>query len=346
YTVCIAPPEHGAPVWCIIVFPNPTHLPSPAASSAAMIDGEHNTVRPDPGTANDARPPIMFLYLARSRRRSSSSSVHASTPIGSTIASSSATVSSLTQLAPSDPSLSDPCDPMLSSKRTISSFNFPHSTPQRHHGQPCQQLTQQASTQEPASAHISSVRPRAVVRSSAASNPPSQHASGRQTPPHHQQDMIFTIDPNGLHRAVHSAKVSSRFARSTAVRRHLHQQNTRSDDQQATSSSPQPQIASGISNINRFISNTSTSASSSIAFDLSHLSPDATCQQQLERKISVTGRPRVLKTTNTHWHARQTPATELEGMAPPSVMAQLKEELEASRAEVARLQSMLREDVI
>ncbi|KAL6001123.1 hypothetical protein ACLOJK_006850, partial [Asimina triloba] len=53
----------------------------------------------------------------------------------------------------------------------------------------------------------------------------SQHASGRQTPPHHQQDMIFTIDPNGidpsldqrtrgseqfflkLHRAVHSAEV-------------------------------------------------------------------------------------------------------------------------------------------
>ncbi|KAL5978868.1 hypothetical protein ACLOJK_018763 [Asimina triloba] len=60
------------------VFPNPTHLPSPAASSAAMIDDEHNTVRPDPGTANDARPPITFLCLARSRRRSSSSSVHAS----------------------------------------------------------------------------------------------------------------------------------------------------------------------------------------------------------------------------------------------------------------------------
>ncbi|KAL5997147.1 hypothetical protein ACLOJK_008075, partial [Asimina triloba] len=190
-------------------------------------------------------------------------------------------------------------------KRTISSFNFPHSTPQRHHDQPSQQLTQQASTQEPASAHISSVCPRAGVRSSAASNPPAQHASGRQTPPHHQQDMIFTIEPNGvdlrldqhrrgsdqfllkLHRAVHSAEVSSRFARSTAVRRHLHQQNTRSDDQQATSSLPQPQIASGLSNINRFISNTSTSASSSIAFDLSHLSPDATCQQQLERKISV-----------------------------------------------------------
>ncbi|KAL5979055.1 hypothetical protein ACLOJK_018952 [Asimina triloba] len=77
-TVCIAPSEHGAPVWCSIVFPNPTHLPSPAALSVAMIDGEHNTVRPDPGTANDARPPIMFLCLARSRRRSSSSSVHAS----------------------------------------------------------------------------------------------------------------------------------------------------------------------------------------------------------------------------------------------------------------------------
>ncbi|KAL5978814.1 hypothetical protein ACLOJK_018709 [Asimina triloba] len=54
YTVCITPPEHGAPVWCSIVFPNPTHLPSPVASSAVMIDGEHNTVRPDPGTANEA----------------------------------------------------------------------------------------------------------------------------------------------------------------------------------------------------------------------------------------------------------------------------------------------------
>ncbi|KAL5997145.1 hypothetical protein ACLOJK_008073 [Asimina triloba] len=226
-------------------------------------------------------------------------------PIISTIASSLATVSSLPQLAPFDPSLSDPCDPTLFSKRTISSFHFPHSTPQRHHGQPCQQLTQQASAQEPVSAHISSVRPRAGVRPSAASNPPSQHTSGRQTPPHHQQDMIFTIDPNGvdprldqhkrgsdqfllkLHRDVHSTEVTSRFARSTAVRRHLHQQNTRSDDQQATSSSPQPQIPSGLSNINRFISNTSTSASSSIAFDLSHLSPDATHQQQLERKISI-----------------------------------------------------------
>ncbi|KAL5978812.1 hypothetical protein ACLOJK_018707 [Asimina triloba] len=78
YTVCITPPEHGAPVWCSIVFPNPTHLPSPVASSAVMIDGEHNTVRPDPGTANEARPPITFLCLTRSRRRSSSSSVHAS----------------------------------------------------------------------------------------------------------------------------------------------------------------------------------------------------------------------------------------------------------------------------
>ncbi|KAL5986646.1 hypothetical protein ACLOJK_014979 [Asimina triloba] len=36
----------------------------------------------------------------------------------------------------------------------------------------------------------------------------------------------------------------------------------------------------------------------------------------------------------------------LEETAPPSVMAQLKEELEASRAEVARLQSMLQGDVV
>ncbi|KAL6001440.1 hypothetical protein ACLOJK_007178, partial [Asimina triloba] len=40
-----------------------------------------------------------------------------------------------------------------------------------------------------------------------------------------------------------------------------------------------------------------------------------------------------------------TPAAELEGMAPPSVAARLKEELKASRAEVARLQSMLQGDV-
>ncbi|KAL6013480.1 hypothetical protein ACLOJK_003978 [Asimina triloba] len=41
YTVCSAPPEHGAPVWCSIVFPNPTHLPSsfahePTATSAGV----------------------------------------------------------------------------------------------------------------------------------------------------------------------------------------------------------------------------------------------------------------------------------------------------------------------
>ncbi|KAL5989303.1 hypothetical protein ACLOJK_010193 [Asimina triloba] len=40
-----------------------------------------------------------------------------------------------------DLSLSDPCHPTLSSSRTISSSHFPHSTPQRHHGQPCPQLT-------------------------------------------------------------------------------------------------------------------------------------------------------------------------------------------------------------
>ncbi|KAL5974910.1 hypothetical protein ACLOJK_031586 [Asimina triloba] len=33
YTVCSAPPEHGAPVWCSIVFPNPAHLPSPSTTS-------------------------------------------------------------------------------------------------------------------------------------------------------------------------------------------------------------------------------------------------------------------------------------------------------------------------
>ncbi|KAL6002379.1 hypothetical protein ACLOJK_034311 [Asimina triloba] len=43
-----------------------------------MIDGEPNTVYPDPGTANDSRPPITFLCLARSRRRSSRNFVHAS----------------------------------------------------------------------------------------------------------------------------------------------------------------------------------------------------------------------------------------------------------------------------
>ncbi|KAL6003796.1 hypothetical protein ACLOJK_004342 [Asimina triloba] len=41
------------------------------------------------------------------------------------------------------------------------------------------------------------------------------------------------------------------------------------------------------------LGNTSRSASSSIPFDLSHLSPDATRQQQLEQKISV-----VRQTTN------------------------------------------------
>ncbi|KAL6002637.1 hypothetical protein ACLOJK_022856 [Asimina triloba] len=43
---------------------------------------------------------------------------------------------------------------------------------------------------------------------------------------------------------------------------------------------------------------------------------------------------------------QSTPATELEGMTPPSVVVQLIEELEASRAVVARLQSMLRGDVV
>ncbi|KAL6008909.1 hypothetical protein ACLOJK_022135, partial [Asimina triloba] len=41
-----------------------------------------------------------------------------------------------------------------------------------------------------------------------------------------------------------------------------------------------------------------------------------------------------------------TPAVDLEGVALPSVVAQLREELESSHAEVARLQSMLRRDVV
>ncbi|KAL5979364.1 hypothetical protein ACLOJK_019262 [Asimina triloba] len=41
-----------------------------------------------------------------------------------------------------------------------------------------------------------------------------------------------------------------------------------------------------------------------------------------------------------------TPMAELEGTAPPSIVAQLKEELEASHAKVARLQSILQGDVV
>ncbi|KAL5980326.1 hypothetical protein ACLOJK_028234, partial [Asimina triloba] len=51
------------------------------------------------------------------------------------------------------------------------------------------------------------------------------------------------------------------------------------------------------------LGNTSRSASSSIPFDLSHLSPDATRQQQLERKISVvrqtTNPPKIGRTRNS-----------------------------------------------
>ncbi|KAL5999634.1 hypothetical protein ACLOJK_037919 [Asimina triloba] len=109
-----------------------------------MIDGEHNTVHPNPGTARSHRPfrpstvplcpatadppPSAMPDPAASHnttRPSPLPSDHGQHPFSATA---------------HDPSLSDPCHPTLSSSRTISSSHFPHSTPQRHHGQPCQQL--------------------------------------------------------------------------------------------------------------------------------------------------------------------------------------------------------------
>ncbi|KAL5985160.1 hypothetical protein ACLOJK_036397, partial [Asimina triloba] len=53
----------------------------------------------------------------------------------------------------------------------------------------------------------------------------------------------------------------------------------------------------------------------------------------------------IQQTSGSSSSEQSTPMAELEGMVPPSVVAQLLEELEASRVEVARLQLMLQGDV-
>ncbi|KAL5978815.1 hypothetical protein ACLOJK_018710 [Asimina triloba] len=191
-------------------------------------------------------------------------------PIGSTMPSLPATVSSLPQLAPSDPSLSDPCHPTLSSKRTISSFHFPHSTPHRHEAsvRPMKPVHQRAGVRPQQQAlHPSASRQRLhqhllhAIDGGSMPTPPSAHepaaviqmgptARRLPSPPHHQQGMIFTIDPNGvdssldqhrrgsdqfllkLHRVVHSAEVTCN-ARSKVSIPHNRQP-------QATSSNPDP----------------------------------------------------------------------------------------------------------
>ncbi|KAL6001909.1 hypothetical protein ACLOJK_040473, partial [Asimina triloba] len=76
--------------------------------------------------------------------------------------------------AADDPSLSNPCHPTLSISRTISFYHFSHSTPQRHHGRPCQQLTRQRpALQQAKPICIRPPRPTAHKQNSSRPNPAS-----------------------------------------------------------------------------------------------------------------------------------------------------------------------------
>ncbi|KAL6002380.1 hypothetical protein ACLOJK_034312 [Asimina triloba] len=224
-----------------------------------MIDGEPNTVRPDPGTANDARPPITFLCLARSRRRSSSSSVHASSndriPCQHPSATRSRARRRQSLLSHNSRHQNHPCSIHAIRRCPASAPSPPSIFPIRSHSaitvslgsswrskrSPKSQRPPTSDSVRPTPSRFAHPQPATHLHCSQHGDPPSQHASGRKTPSHHQQDMIFTIDPNGvdpnldqhrrgsdrfllkLHRAVHSAEVTSKFARSIAVRHHLHQ---------------------------------------------------------------------------------------------------------------------------